>query len=137
MERIKRITKRGFKNNQQFIIYTLIGVISGGLDFFIFFTFNQILGLYYLWANIISSTAGISNSFACNTFFNFRISNFFWRRFLWFYTIGITGLLLSSLLLYFFVGLLGLSPLIVKIGTLITIGLAQFTLNKHITFSKQ
>ena len=137
MEKIKRITKREFKNNQQFIVYALIGVISGGLDFFIFFTLNQILGLYYLWANIISSTVGISNSFACNTFFNFRISDFFGRRFLYFYTIGIIGLLLSSGLLYLFVGLLGLSPLITKICTLIAIGLALFTLNKHITFRKQ
>lgn len=137
MKRIKALAKRGFDNNRQFIIYSVIGLTSVVLDFSIFFILSQILGVNYLIANIISSLVGISNSFLWNTLFNFKISDFFWHRFLCFYAVGLAGLALSSGLLYVFIGLLGLPAVIVKFGSLVIIVIVQFNLNKYLTFREQ
>ena len=134
MTKIKQLIKKQFENNRQFLTYAAIGAVGAGLDFIIFIVLNQKLGVYHLYANIISTMAGITTNFFLNIFYNFRVRDFLWQRFLSFYAVGLLGLLLTSGLLYLFTDLLGFHPVIVKLGTLIVVLIVQFTLNKYISF---
>ena len=85
-------------------------------------------------ATVISTSCGIANNFALNTAFNFKVRDNLLRRFVQFYAVGLSGILLTVGLFAVFVTWLGISPNIVKVGSLLPVLVLQYGLNKVWTF---
>lgn len=120
-----------------FFKYCLIGVTGVFLDFAVFYLLNKKLGIYYQIANIISVSSGITNNFFLNAYFNFKITDHLFKRFLHFFAIGLFGLLLSALLLYIMIEKFHFEVLITKIIVIFIVAVVQFLLNLHISFKKK
>lgn len=118
--------------NKEFILYTVIGGFCAGLDFGVYTALCFIMP--YLWANVISTHCGIFCSFLLNRQFNFKVKDKTLIRFLSFYTVGLIGLSISSLLLYILVDLVNANEIICKLLTIVIVAIIQFLLNKFITF---
>jgi len=124
------------KQNKQIISYCVIGVTGATIDFVLFSIFVKFLNINYLISNTISVSAGITNNFLLNTFLNFKVRDKLAVRFFRFYTIGISGLLMSSVMLYIFITLLHMETLISKAITIIFVVILQYNLNKKYSLSK-
>ena len=90
----------------------------------------------YLWANVISTHIGIFTSFLLNRSYNFKVKDKTLLRFLSFYAIGLTGLGLSSLLLWLMVDKAQWDKLVCKLITIVVVSSVQFVLNKFVTFKQ-
>lgn len=136
MEAIRKFVTEMYMKFRNLILYGIIGSFSAGVDFMIFYSLTKGLNIYYLYANIVSVTAGITISFLLNKKFNFKVEDKAVKRFLIFFTVGFSGLLLSLALLYVFIDVLALGKLISKLLSIILVVLLQFFANKFITFNK-
>lgn len=125
-----------YKKYKKFLKYCVIGCSGALLDFIFFTILTNQFSLHYQFANIISVSFGITNNFLLNAFLNFKVSDNLFKRFLTFYSIGIIGLLISSLILFVLVEKLSCNVLISKFLTIFVVTLVQFSLNKLITFKK-
>jgi len=117
---------------QVFIRYSLIGATGASLDFLTYSILS--LYIYYLLANAISVSIGITNNYFLNIFFNFDVKHDKFVRFLLFFSIGLFGLLVGSLVLFVLVDKLKMDKIISKLLTIIIVVTIQYTLNKRITF---
>ena len=122
------------RRNQQIIKYGIIGCFCVAIDFFIYWLLVETVKMPYLYANIISVHCGIFTSFFLNRQFTFKVKNKTLLRFISFYIIGITGLLISSGLLVLLVEKIGLNEMVSKAFTVVLVALVQFLLNKYISF---
>ena len=120
--------------HRTFILYALIGASGVTLDLVLFLVLHNALGMHEIAANAISVTAGITNNFVLNAFFNFRRSDDLGSRFVRFYAVGILGLLMVALLLLVFSTWLGVDPNIVKVVSLPLVLVLQYTLNARWSF---
>lgn len=116
------------------ILYGIIGVFCATLDFAIYTLLCHFEILPYLWANVISIHVGIFTSFFLNRHFNFKVKDKTPQRFISFYAVGLTGLGISSLLLYLMVDIALWNELVCKLITIVMVALVQFFLNKYVTF---
>jgi putative flippase GtrA len=123
------------KKYQQLLLYGIIGGISAGLDFIIYTALCH-LSIYFLIANIISIHCGIFCSFILNKQYNFKIKDKPIIRFFSFYVVGLSGLGISTLMLYCMIIMAEWNEIISKLSTIIFVALIQFTINKLITFKK-
>lgn len=89
----------GCRKHRKFLLYGIIGSCCAGLDFVIY-TLLCILGVNYLIANAIGIHCGIFCSFVLNRRYNFRVNDKPVLRFFSFYVVGLTGLALSSGILF-------------------------------------
>lgn len=137
MNSIKQIFLTLFFRFRNLILYGIIGIFSASIDFLTFYTLTTILDVFYLFANIISVTIGITISFILNKNFNFKVKDKVFKRFLIFISVGFGGLLLSSALLYFLIDILTLEKNISKFLSIIFVVSIQFLVNKFITFKKE
>lgn len=119
---------------RQFILYSIIGVLSASLDFVVFTFLTNFFVLNYLIANVISVNSGIANSFLLNRRFNFKINDKPLKRFATFYAVGLLGLCMSSIGLWLCVEIVSLDVSVSKIIVIFMITILQFSLNKLITF---
>jgi len=124
-----------FVKYRQFILYGIIGATSAGLDFIIYFVLCD-SNVNYQIANAISTHIGIFCSFLLNRYFNFKVKDKFFKRFLSFYIIGLVGLALTWLLLFTSVEIIGINELVAKLIAIFAVAIVQFILNKFITFKK-
>ncbi|MBQ7191819.1 MAG: GtrA family protein [Paludibacteraceae bacterium] len=116
------------------ILYGIIGGLCSGLDFVVYSLLCHYEVIPYLWANVISIHIGIFTSFALNRSVNFKVKDKTSRRFLTFYIVGLTGLGISTLLLWIMVDTAHWNEILCKLITIIAVALVQFILNKYITF---
>lgn len=132
----KVFLKSLFQRYRNLIFYGIIGGFCAALDFGIYSLLCYFEVLPYLWANVISTHVGIFTSFTLNRSLNFKVKDKATLRFLSFYLIGLMGLGLSSLMLWFMVDG-GWNELICKLITIVVVALVQFFLNKYITFRQK
>lgn len=123
-----------YKKYSQFIKYVFIGFSGVIIDITLFTLLTTFLSMNPLIANCFSISAGITNNFILNTLFNFRVKDKILFRFLSFYSIGIVGILLSSLILYIFYTELGFNLLFIKGITIFIVAIMQYGLNRKISF---
>lgn len=119
---------------RSFILYSIIGFSGASLDFILFLVFTNIFEWNLFFSNILSVSFGVINSFVLNVLFNFKVRDRLLIRFLFFYSIGMVGLGLSTLILKIFVSDLGFNRSIVKLLSIIVVVIVQYTLNKAISF---
>jgi len=120
--------------NKRFILYGIIGLSGMTIDFLVFTVFVKVLTINHLISNVISVSLGITNNFFLNRKYNFKIYDKPLSRFISFYTIGISGLLISTVLIYVFVDILNFPVLSTKLGVILIVVIFQYIGNKNITF---
>lgn len=130
MNLLKRLKYEEFR---QLILYGIFGSCSALLDLIIFTALVR-WGMYYMLANSISVLAGISTSFLLNRQYNFKVKDAAFRRFSIFLTIGLIGMLLSNLILYCCIDVMGADEFLSKLLSIVLVALFQFVLNKYVTF---
>lgn len=135
MQRIKEwLEKHPAVRN--FLLYNIIGAVAVALDGGILVLLKE-LGLNLYVANFISVNAGLTCSFLLNSHFNFKMTNKLLQRGVKFFLVGYCGLLLSMLIMYVGVDVKGVYYVVVKVISIVVVGLFQFTMNKFVTFGKK
>ena len=118
------IVQRFYKKFRDLILYGIIGSCSSGLDFLLYTLFVTVFGWHYILSNCISVLGGIITSFTLNRNYNFKVKDKTKRRFSIFLTVGLCGMLLSSLILWVCISQLSIVLVVV----------VQFLINKYVTF---
>ncbi|MDR0566286.1 MAG: GtrA family protein [Prevotellaceae bacterium] len=131
-----RILVASCRKHRKFLLYGIIGSCCAGLDFAIY-TLLCIMGTSYLLANAIGIHCGIFCSFVLNRRYNFRVSDKPVVRFFFFYAIGLTGLALSSAILFLLVEVCHGNAIFAKLVAIFVVAVIQFFLNKFITFKQR
>ena len=134
---MKDTIKLLYKRFRNLILYGIIGAFCAGLDFGVYTALCHWNILPYLWANIISIHVGIFTSFVLNRSINFKVKDKVKTRFLSFYTVGLVGLGISTLMLWLMVDIAHWNEIVCKLVTIVVVALVQFLLNKHITFKRK
>lgn len=119
---------------RQLIRYALVGGSGVALDLVSFLLLFNVLGLDEQVANVISTSLGITNNFVLNAIFTFDKRDRLFVRFLRFYAVGLTGIVLTYVLFHIFTGGLGIDANIVKAGSLPLVLATQFVLNRKWSF---
>ena len=120
--------------SRQLVLYALICASGVLLDYALFLLLFNVAGWHEQVANAVSTTAGITNNFLLNAFFNFRKHDRILLRALRFYTVGAAGIGLTFLLLEVFSGWLGINANLVKALSRPVVLLFQYTVNKKWSF---
>lgn len=115
--------------------YAAIGVVGVCLDYGLFVVLFTGLGLHPQIANVLSTSAGITNNFALNALLNFRRRDRLLVRFARFYAVGLSGIALTFALLAVFASWLGLPANLVKAASLPLVLVLQYTINKKWSFA--
>lgn len=118
---------------KQLFLYAIIGTFSSTIDALFFHFLVYKVHIYSVIANIFSVVLGIVISFILNLNFNFKVKDKIFVRFLSFFTIGLLGLLLSTIIIALGEKL-NWDIFITKIGSIFVVALVQFILNKLISF---
>ena len=116
------------------ILYGIIGCCTASLDFLIFTGLTQFTSIHYIIANVISCSTGILCSFLLNRKYNFKVTDHTMRRMVVFFSVGIFGLFLSSVILHFCIDDLHWGELISKLTSIVIVVIIQFFLYKYISF---
>ena len=117
----------------KFLRYFIIGSLCGLIDYFIFFSCIYYFNIYFIYSNIFSSIIGMSLAFFLNIKLNFIIYTKLYIRLVYFYSVGIIGISVSSGLIYF-LNYYNVLPYISKFLVFPVVFLIQFNLNKYLTF---
>ena len=128
------LLKRLYAKFRHLILYGIIGSFTASLDFLIFTLLTRVLDINYLVANCISVLVGITTSFYLNRNYNFKVNDKTAQRFSIFLAVGLTGLLMSNLILWVGVEKMHLNESITKLASIVLVVFFQFLFNKFITF---
>ena len=128
------LLKRLYAKFRHLILYGIIGSFTASLDFLVFTLLTRVLDINYLVANCISVLVGITTSFYLNRTYNFKVSDKTAQRFSIFLAVGLTGLLMSNLILWVGVEKMHLNESITKLASIVLVVFFQFLFNKFITF---
>lgn len=152
-------TKTILKSNtfKQLIKYGVVGLIGFVIDMGVFWLLNNYLKMQYLpsvhisdltsgklsvetvdasISHIISSVIAITNNFILNSYFTFKVTDRKLKRFLSFFGIASVGLVVSTILLSFFIEVMGLPDLLAKFISVVIVAILQFGFNKFFTFKE-
>jgi putative flippase GtrA len=129
------VLRRLLARYRQFLVYAMIGGGAVVLDVGIFWLLAGPLDVPALAANAISVGVAVVYSFLANSFFNFKVWNRLFLRFLSFSVVSFLGFLASSLMLVVMSGVLGMDEVLVKLLSLPVVLLLQFALNTRVTFA--
>jgi len=130
------VLKQLLQKHRHFILYGIIGGISAGLDFIVFTLLTRYTEINYLICNVMGVACGMTLSFTLNSFINFKKTNKMIKRIISFYAVGLSGLGLSTLLLYLFIDVFDIQALLSKGATILAVVLFQYILNSRVTFAK-
>lgn len=131
---ILEFTKAMYGKFRNLILYGIIGSCTATLDFLIFTALTQWTPIHYIIANIISCSSGILCSFQLNRKYNFKVTDHTMRRMVIFFSVGILGMFLSSVILHFCIDDLHWDEIVSKLASIVIVVIIQFFLNKYISF---
>ncbi|MBW8701328.1 hypothetical protein MBT84_17115 [Streptomyces sp. MBT84] len=120
---------------RQLVRYTVIGGSGVALDMAVFLLLHNWAGMNEQIANVLSTTLAITNNFILNALFTFERRDRLVVRFLRFYAVGLTGIVLTDLLFLVFTDALGIDANYVKAGSLPLVLALQFVLNRKWSFA--
>lgn len=134
MMTIKELIIFLYRRFRNLILYGIIGSCTATLDFLIFTGLTQFAAIHYIVANVISCGTGILCSFLLNRKYNFKVTDHTIRRMIIFFSVGIFGLFLSSVILHICIDELQLNELWSKVLSIVIVVIIQFLLNKYVSF---
>lgn len=122
-----------YNKYRNFILYGFFGAAAAVIDYLIY-TLLLYLNVFSLpeICSVIGNVCGFIFTFTTNTFLNFKKKDAFFRRFISYAAICIAGSAVSTLLIYLFKDIVNLY--ILKIAVMVIICIAQYLLNKIITY---
>ncbi|MCZ6901088.1 MAG: GtrA family protein [Bacteroidetes bacterium] len=126
-------TQRG--DRTQFLRFLITGGLSAGIEFISLIALVEIIGLYYLYANIVAFViANIFNYFLSRSwvFKNGKFSVH--KEFIAFFTFALMGLLLNQFVLWFFVATFSINYKISKLFAICMVVFYNFATKKFIVF---
>ena len=134
MKLYNKMTELVYPRFREIILYIIIGSLSAATDLLLYSILTKYSNVNYLIINFFTVLVGIILSFTLNRKYNFKITDFVFKRFTIFFSIGFGGMIVSSLFLYFFIELFYLDMFLSKFLSIILVVVIQFLLNKFITF---
>lgn len=129
-----------YKDYMKFVKYMGVGVLGTAVDLAILFSLVSFFGMYYLFANIISYSAGTVVNFFLNKRYTFN--NTYKKvhfQFMSFAAVAAVGWVLSEILLYIFVDHIfmdssNLTIMISKVIATFIVFVYNYIVNKRTTF---
>lgn len=152
-ERISTIVKQ--ESFRQLVKYGMVGVVGLVIDMGVFYLLVKKFSVHYpfssfisnilggnmsvgmldiLISNIISSTLAIINNFLLNSYFTFKVTDKKLKRFVSFASIAAIGMVISSMLLTLFIGIMKMDDMLSKVFAIFIVAAIQFGINKFFTF---
>lgn len=131
---MKGIIETLYQKFRNLILYGLIGGLSSSVDFIVYTALVKYVMENYLIANSLSVTVGILISFTLNRKYNFKVTDKTAKRFLMFFAVGFSGMIVSNVLLYLFIDVMQLNEILSKLLSIVVVVICQFIVNKYITF---
>ena len=125
------------KPSRHFVLYAAIGASGVALDVVLFMVLFNIFHIEKDLATFLSISVVITNNFLLNAYFNFKVADGLLGRFVRFYLVGLTGILMTDALFFIFVDGLRINANAVKIASLLPVLLLQYSLNKRWSFRKE
>ncbi len=143
---------------KQLIKYGMVGVVGFAIDFGVYYLLVVKLAVHYPFtpflselmngsmsvkmldidtSHIIGSALAIINNFILNSYFTFKVTDKKLKRFASFAGIASIGLVVSTLLITLFIGILGLDEMLAKVIATLIVALLQFIVNKLFTFKQK
>lgn len=121
---------------RQLFRYTLVGGLAFLLDFAILYYLTEFLAIYYLVSAAAAFIAGLTTNYllSIHWVFEHRNCGSVRREFIIFAVIGVFGLGMNELCLWFFTERAGLHYLAAKIGAAVMVFLWNFIARKMILF---
>ena len=123
------------KNHKKLFVYGIIGASGALLDLIFYVLFYHYFGIPPVIASFLSVSIGIINNFILNSKHNFKVSDKLFFRFINFYSIGLGGAILSSVIILVLFNILDINPFVAKLATIIPVVILQYILNKKFSFS--
>ena len=127
-----------FRCNKQLIFFCCFGVINTAIDFFVYLFLTrsfELFTIYFLFAHIISFVISVTNGFFLNRRWTFHSKDKrIFKEYFRYITISSCMLVLSTLLLYVFVNVVGLYDIIAKLVVVVLLAFISFYLHKFLTF---
>lgn len=123
-----------YREFRQMILYTVIGLLTSVLDLVVYAMFVYVIGLHYIVANIVGVLASVPIGFFLNRNVNFMTLDKTLIRFLSFLVVGVSGALVTSIMLYVCIDVYHFGKISSKLFSIISVSLLQFILNKCVTF---
>jgi putative flippase GtrA len=135
----------------------MVGVVGLAIDMGVYYLLVRKLSVHYpfssfiskmlggnmsvgmldiLISNIISSTLAIINNFLLNSYFTFKVTDKKLKRFASFASIAIMGMVISSMLLTLFIGVMKIDDMLSKVFAICIVAAIQFGINKFFTFKQ-
>ena len=142
---------------RQLIKYGLVGIVGLIIDMGLYYLLVTRLSVHYpfsntvsallkgnmsvgmidiLISNIIGQTLAVINNFILNSYFTFKVTDNKLKRFFSFGSVAIIGMVISSMLLTLFIGVLNIDDLIAKVIAIFIVAAIQFAINKFFTFKE-
>lgn len=123
---------------RQFARYVLVGGLAFVVDFTGLFLLTESLGLHYLISASIAFLLGlVTNYILCIAWiFDYRAVSNRAHEFTIFAVIGVAGLLLNNLLMFFLTEFLSFHYLISKVGAAALILILNFSLRRSLLFAE-
>ena len=134
---IKRLfTSDADDTASQLFRYTLVGGIAFALDFGFLFCLTHFLGVYYLISAGIAFLIGVSVNYLLSVAWVFKKHSLQakWIEVLVFASIGIAGLALNELFIWFFTEIVHFHYLLSKVGSTVFVYLWNFFARKFALF---
>jgi putative flippase GtrA len=112
--------------------YLLSGLVTVAVDFGVFQLLNQVVGLWYLHAHVVSRSAGAITCFLLNYYFTFAMGDrSMLRRATRFVALWAVSFALSSLLVFSFVEGFDLAPFAGKVTAECLVFLFNYSVMKY------
>lgn len=123
------------KKYKSLLLYGILGGIGALTDLSVYLLLIRVTPIQPSAATFISVSAGILVSFVLNSRLNFKKTDHYLLRFLTFYVVGVIGAFLSAFIILVLFNGLHWDARIAKIISIPPVVLAQFWMNKRISFS--
>jgi putative flippase GtrA len=154
-EQIRNLVRQ--ESFKQLVLYGIVGAVGLVIDLGVFYLLINKFAVHYpcssfisdmlggnmsvqmldiLISNVISSTLAIINNFLLNSYFTFKVTDQKFKRFACFAGIAAIGMIISSLLLTLFIGIMKIDDIISKVLAIFIVAAIQFGINKFFTFKQ-
>ena len=120
--------------NKHFVLYSLIGLLAALIDLALFYLFYEVAFFQLMASNFFLVASAALFSFFCNTYFNFKKSDFLFLRLLSFMIVVLVGYWLGLAIIYLGVEQTPLSATQSKILSFPFVFYSQFFLNSKFSF---
>lgn len=133
-----KIEENAWEGLVQFVKFGIVGLTNNAISYVVYLILIS-LGLHYTPANIIGFTVSVFNSYYWNNKYVFKDEGgrVWWSTFIKTYiSYAGTGIVLSNILLYLWIDVLGISAVIAPLINLVITVPINFVVNKFWAYQK-